>query len=203
MMWPPSCHAASPWNTPTLRTSPSLTKETGWNDGGEGENRRNTGRMEVPHPPAVSHPCTPHLDIKEPKHRYDHLSSLSFFFFCLYLVICLSRCGLCSVEGLHVAVVGLSSVPRVVFLSLSFFEFILLHLPRDFVSAGFLVMKSLMFTIGIHEDNFFEEPLVFVSYLYLDVGEKQKQRRNLKRTNEGMLHLSLVLQYGFAEHGIE
>lgn len=62
-------------------------------------------------------------------------------------------------------------------------------------------MKSLMFTIGIHEDNFFEEPLVFVSYLYLDVGEKQ--RRNLKRTNEGMLHLSLVLQYGFAEHGIE
>lgn len=64
-------------------------------------------------------------------------------------------------------------------------------------------MKSLMFTIGIHEDNFFEEPLVFVSYLYLDVGEKQKQRRNLKRTNEGMLHLSLVLQYGFAEHGIE
>lgn len=117
-----------------------------------------------------------------------------FFFFCLYLVICLSRCGLCSVEGLHVAVVGLSSVPRVVFLSLSFFEFILLHLPRDFVSAGFLVMKSLMFTIGIHEDNFFEEPLVFVSYLYLDVGEKQKQRRNLKRTNEGMLHLSLVLQ---------
>lgn len=126
---------------------------------------------------------------------------LSFFFVCLYLVICLSRCGLCSVEGLHVAVVGLSSVPRVVFLSLSFSEFILLHLPRDFVSAGFLVMKSLMFTIGIHEDNFFEEPLVFVSYLYLDVGEKQ--RRNLKRTNEGMLHLSLVLQYGFAEHGIE
>lgn len=121
MMWPPSCHAASPWNTPTPRTSPSLTKETGWNDGGEGENRRNTGRMEVPHPPAVSHPCTPHLDIKEPKHRYDHLSSLFFVFFCLYLVICLSRCGLCSVEGLHVAVVGLSSVPRVVFLSLSLF----------------------------------------------------------------------------------
>lgn len=120
MMWPPSCHAASPWNTPTPRTSPSLTKETGWNDGGEGENRRNTGRMEVPHPPAVSHPCTPHLDIKEPKHRYDHLSSLFLVFFCLYLVICLSRCGLCSVEGLHVAVVGLSSVPRVVFLSLFF-----------------------------------------------------------------------------------
>lgn len=46
---------------------------------------------------------------------------LSLFFFCLYLVICLSRCGLCSVEGLHVAVVGLSSVPRVVFLSLSLF----------------------------------------------------------------------------------
>lgn len=90
MMWPPSCHAASPWNTPTPRTSPSLTKETGWNDGGEGENRRNTGRMEVPHPPAVSHPCTPHLDIKEPKHRYDHLSSLFFFFFVYILsYVCL------------------------------------------------------------------------------------------------------------------
>lgn len=73
----------------------------------------------MPHPPAVPHPCTPHLDIKETKHRYNHLSSF-LFFFCLYLVICLSRCGLCSVEGLHVAVVGLSSVPRVVFLSLFF-----------------------------------------------------------------------------------
>lgn len=83
-------------------------------------------------------------------------------------------------EGLHVAVVGLSSVPRVVFLSL-FFLFILLHLPRDFVSAGFLVMKSLMFTIGIHEDNFFEEPLVFVSYLYLDVEKKKPQTKKFEK----------------------
>lgn len=157
MMWPPSCHAASPWNTPTPRTSPSLTKETGWNDGGEGENRRNTGRMEVPHPPAVSHPCTPHLDIKEPKHRYDHLSSLFFFFFVVYILSYVCLVVVCvqwrdSTSPLSVFLVFQESFFS---LSLSFFEFILLHLPRDFVSAGFLVMKSLMFTIGIHEDNFF------------------------------------------------
>lgn len=42
-------------------------------------------------------------------------------------------------------------------------------------------MKSLMFTIGIHEDNFFEEPLVFVSYLYLDVGKKTKTKKKFEK----------------------
>lgn len=42
-------------------------------------------------------------------------------------------------------------------------------LPLDFFSAGFPVMKSPMFTIVLHENNFFEEPLVFVSFLYVDV----------------------------------
>lgn len=127
-----------------------------------------------------------------------------FFFFCLYLVICLSRCGLCSVEGLHVAVVGLSSVPRVVFLSLSLFSnsfFCTYH--ATLFRLDFLWWNPSCLLSVYTKITFFEEPLVFVSYLYLDVGEKQKQRRNLKRTNEGMLHLSLVLQYGFAEHGIE
>lgn len=55
-------------------------------------------------------------------------------------------------------------------------------------------MKSPMFTIVIHEKNFFEEPLVFVSYLQVDVKKNKKNEENRKGKNEGMLHLSLVLQ---------
>ena len=39
-MWPPSCRAALLWSTPTPRTSPSLTKETGWSDGGQGDRKK-------------------------------------------------------------------------------------------------------------------------------------------------------------------
>jgi len=60
--------------------------------------------------------------------------------------------------------VGLSSVPKRSFCIHSF-----LHYHTTFVSAGFPVMKSPMFTIVIHENNSFEEPLVFVSYLYVNV----------------------------------
>ncbi|CAG03574.1 unnamed protein product [Tetraodon nigroviridis] len=35
--WPPSCRVASPWSTPTPRTSPSSTRGIGWSDGGEKE----------------------------------------------------------------------------------------------------------------------------------------------------------------------
>lgn len=82
---------------------------------------------------------------------------LSFFFFVVYILSYVCLVVVCvqwrdSTSPLSVFLVFQESFFS---LSLSFFEFILLHLPRDFVSAGFLVMKSLMFTIGIHEDNFF------------------------------------------------
>ena len=44
MTWPPSCHAASLWSTPTPRTNPSLTKETGWSDLGKIEGGRKCGK---------------------------------------------------------------------------------------------------------------------------------------------------------------
>lgn len=83
----------------------------------------------------------------------SHFFSVELF----YLVISLSCCGLCSEESLHVALVRLSSVPRQVFLH-SFFS----SQPHDLVSAGFLVMKSPMFTIVIQENNFFLKNHLFL-----------------------------------------
>lgn len=59
MTWPPSCHAASPWSTPTPRTSPSSTKETGWSDDDQGESKRSSAGSRgqtcsgAPHPKAL------------------------------------------------------------------------------------------------------------------------------------------------------
>ncbi|CAJ1078434.1 Hypothetical predicted protein [Xyrichtys novacula] len=44
-----------------------------------------------------------------------------------------------------------------------------LHYHMTLFSDGFLVMKFSMFTVGIHENNIDEEPLVSVSYMYVYV----------------------------------
>lgn len=55
-------------------------------------------------------------------------------------------------------------------------------LPHNLVSAGFPVMKSPMFTLVIiHENNFFEEPLAFVSYLYVNVKKKKKEKKKIEK----------------------
>lgn len=63
--WPPSCRAASPWSTPTPRTSPSSTRAIGWSDGG-GKRERigvgTTGRISSGTPiqnPAPAHQTRP------------------------------------------------------------------------------------------------------------------------------------------------
>lgn len=85
-MWPPSSRAASPWSTPTPRTSPSLTKETGWNEGGEGKKEAALAaedkRVQVTIPPP-----TPNLAIKEEKRRYGPLFPPSGFFISSYLCL--------------------------------------------------------------------------------------------------------------------
>lgn len=162
MTWPPSCHAASLWSTLTPRTSPSLTKETGWSDGDQAEDKC----VQVPpyNPALHTSPSeSPFCSGKRQNIVVAHFSSVALFFF-FYL----SRCGLCSKENLHVTLVCLSSVPR------ELFEYILCALPHILVSSGFLVMKSPMFSIVIHENIFFEKPLVFVSYLYVDVKKKNE-----------------------------
>lgn len=62
--WPPSSHVASPWSTPTPRTSPSLTRATGWSDrpprGRESENKlwRQQQRTNMFRcPPVPPQPC--------------------------------------------------------------------------------------------------------------------------------------------------
>lgn len=161
----------------------SLTKETGWSDGGQGDGKKKSrgGRRgqicsgaphHHPNPALHTSPSKSLLDSRKKRNIVvAHFSSVKLY----DLVISLSRCGLCSEGSLHIALVRLSSVPREVFCIHSF-----LH-NHDLVSVGFLVMKSLMFTIVTHENNFFKEPLVFVSYLYIDIK---------KGKNEGMLHLS-------------
>lgn len=92
------------------------------------------------------------------EHRRYPLPPSSFFFF-FYLVISLSGCCLCS-EGNLTLFLSVSSVSK-----RSFLQSVSSALPHDLVSAGFLVMKSPMFTIVIHKKNFYEEPLAYVSYL--------------------------------------
>lgn len=119
-MWPPSCHAASQWSTLTPRTSPSLTRETGWSDdvmelGVKKNSFDGRGQMCSGAPPPLPFPkklCTPPSAIKESslfwreaKHRRGPLFLCGFFF---YLVISLSCCSLCLEENLHVVLVCLS-----------------------------------------------------------------------------------------------
>lgn len=117
--WPPSCPAASPWSTPTRRTSPSSTKETGWSDGGRQEDGEEDDRhVQVLPPPHKKKPAlhtspstSPFYSGKKRNMVVSHFFSVELF----YLVISLSCCGLCSEESLHVALVRLSSVQRRVF----------------------------------------------------------------------------------------
>lgn len=44
--WPPSCHAASQWSTPTRRTSLSSTRATGWSDRPSGGRERKRKKMQ-------------------------------------------------------------------------------------------------------------------------------------------------------------
>lgn len=119
--WPPSCRAASPWSTPTPRTSPSLMKETGWSDDDQGESKhggkrqrwqQRTNKVQVS--PIVKL-CSPHLSVKKSfllwwkKKKWKHHCCplfLSETFF--YLVISLSCRRLCSEGNLYVVLVCLS-----------------------------------------------------------------------------------------------
>lgn len=152
--WPPSCRGASLWSTPTQRTSPSLTKETGWSDVGreDGEKKGQNCSGATPQNPALHTSPSESLLLRKEEERRG-----GFFL--------LSRVSLWFVFG------GQSPhhpCPSFQCSKRGYFAFVLFFsaLPRDFVSAGFLMMKS-MFTIVIH--NFFEEPLVFISYLYIDI----------------------------------
>lgn len=175
-MWPPSCHAALLWSTPTPRTSQSLTKETGWSDGDQRDGGKKAAlatkdkRVQVPPLPKPPHSTPRHQRVLSTLERSETsllpTFPLSSFFISSYLrlvVVCVRRRSSPSPSSV-------SLVFQEKFLH-SFFS----ALPRDLVSAGFLVMKSPMFTIVIHENNFFEEPRVFVSYLYVDVKKKGKK----------------------------
>lgn len=98
--WPPSCRAASPWSTPTPRTSPSLMKETGWSEDDQGEDKQSSG---VPHRQTLQstplcQKVLPSLVGKKKKKKGNiivaHFSSVKLFFISSYLclvVVCVRR----------------------------------------------------------------------------------------------------------------
>lgn len=155
MTLPPSCHAASLWSTPTLRTSPSSTKETGWsNDDWKESKRRIAGnRGQRCSGAPIPKSCSPHLAINESlllwtKARTSSLPTFPpssfFFFFSISSYLCLVV--VCVRRGISVLFLSVSSVSK-----RSFLQSVFSALPHDLVSDGFLVMKSPMFTIVIHK----------------------------------------------------
>lgn len=147
--WPPSFPVASPWSTPTPRTSPSSTKATGWSDVcQEEEEAAPQSRREEKHPAA----------------NFSAVRLLSFFFLSRHISVL--SC-LCWEENLHAA--PLSFFRKC---SIRLFAFILFlhdHTHTHLVSVGFLVMKSPPPHIVIHEKRLSLKDHLFVSYLCVNV----------------------------------
>lgn len=192
MTWPPSCHAASPWSTPTPRTSPSSTKETGWSDDDQGESKRSSAGSRgqtcsgAPHPKALqSTPrhqrVLPTLD-KSENTVVAHFSSVELFFISSYLclvVVCVWR-GI-STSSLSVSLVS----PREV---LAFSLFCTTTRPCFcWISCDEIPHVYYCYT---WKELFWRTTFCF---LFVSRCEK-KHEENRKGKNEGMLHLSLVLQ---------
>lgn len=187
--WPPSCRAASPWSTPTPRTSPSLTKETGWNEGGEGEEKAaaEDKRVQVTIPPP-----TPNLAIKEEKRRYRPLFPLSGFFISSYLCLVV----VCVQWRVSTSPSSVFLVFQEKFFSFAFILFCTTTQPCFcWISCDEIPPCLLLLYMKI---TFSKSHLFLLLVCTLMFKKKREHTRKKKRKNEGMLHLSLVLQHSFA-----
>lgn len=85
---------------------------------------------------------------KREHRRYPLFLRQAFFFFLISSYLCLVV--VCVRRGISVLFLSVSSVSK-----RSFLQSVSSALPHDLVSAGFLVMKSPMFTIVIHKKKTF------------------------------------------------
>ena len=198
--WPPSCPGASRWSTPTPRTSPSSTKETGWSDGRQRDGGKNKIKaavagedklVQVHPPPEALHPTPRH---QSPHHSGRRGTSLlpqlppppiEVF----YLVISLVSSWI---------VLGGQSPHRPLVRLLVFQQRFFLHsfisALQDLFSAGFLLMKSPMFTIVIHDFLFFWRTTCFY---FLSV---HRYKKKMEKKNEGKFSGTVLSPGGWTRH---